>query len=386
MAPSIIWPELPNPAPPIRVLDPMCGSGTALVMSKMRGHEAIGFDSDPLAVIISRAWCADVSEDRIKRQAAELLKRAEDLCGKLRLKDAYPQNADHETRKFVRFWFDRKSRKQLTALALSIAGLRGGAVRDLLWCAFSRLIITKQAGASLAMDVSHSRPHRVYAQAPITPFRKFMRSVDSVMKGIPVKGNAATLKPRISLADARRLPLDDATVDLVVTSPPYLNAIDYLRGHKLALVWLGHSIKSLRRIRSTNVGTECSGTFSTDNHVLVSALKKIGPLDKLAVRFRRMLAQYILDMHKVIGEVSRVLRSNGRAVLIVGNSTLRGVFIRNSTAITHIARLHGFLVQSVRRRSLPENRRYLPPPSSKRSGSQLAARMTEEVVIRLLKP
>ncbi len=45
---------------------------------------------------------------------------------------------------------------------------------------------------------------------------------------------------------------------MIITSPPYLNAIDYLRGHKLSLVWMGQSIARVRNIRSTNIGTEKS--------------------------------------------------------------------------------------------------------------------------------
>jgi hypothetical protein len=41
------------------------------------------------------------------------------------------------------------------------------ATRDVLWCGFSRLIITKSAGASLAMDLSHSRPHKEFTRAPV---------------------------------------------------------------------------------------------------------------------------------------------------------------------------------------------------------------------------
>lgn len=58
--------------------------------------------------------------------------------------------------------------------------------------------------------------------------------------------------------DARRLPLDDESIDLVVTSPPYLNAIDYMRCSKFSLVWMGYTIESLRHIRSASIGTEVS--------------------------------------------------------------------------------------------------------------------------------
>jgi hypothetical protein len=46
-------------------------------------------------------------------------------------------------------------------------------------------MITKSMGASLAMDISHSRPHRAYDFAPLRPFNKFLQSVDVVLRGTP---------------------------------------------------------------------------------------------------------------------------------------------------------------------------------------------------------
>jgi hypothetical protein len=282
MAPSIIWRELPASGRPICVLDPMSGSGTALVTARMSGHKSIGFDSDPLAVLIARAWCADVNETETRKKAEEVLVRANRRYRGLRLSGAYPRDAE-------------ANRRQLTALAHSISRVRDGAVRELLWCAFSRLIITKQAGASLAMDVSHSRPHRAFERAPIKPLDRFIRSVDAVLKVAPFKNQSKALKTKVRLGDARRLPIPDSSVDLVITSPPYLNAIDYLRGHKLSLVWMGYSVKQIRAIRSTSVGTECSKDSKNGQKYAEEALNRMDKVEELPDRFRRMLVQYVFD-------------------------------------------------------------------------------------------
>jgi hypothetical protein len=60
-------------------------------------------------------------------------------------------------------------------------------------------------------------------------------------------------------ADARQLPIRGSSVDVAICSPPYLNAIDYLRGHKFSLIRMGHSIEALRELRSANIGTEADG-------------------------------------------------------------------------------------------------------------------------------
>ncbi len=240
MAPELVWDELPNHrSPQLRVLDPMAGSGTTLVTAKLRGHEAIGYDRDPLAVLIARSWLPNVNAEDTEAKASDLLLRARSRARGMALSDAYPRSANDETKAFVRYWFDNTNRIQLAALSDSISRIHDASLRDLMWCAFSRLIITKKIGVSLAMDISHSRPHRSYDKAPINAFDHFERAVKHIIKAAPFSEDQAE-NPRATaeFADARKLPIEDSSVDMVITSPPYLNAIDYIRGHKFSLVWM----------------------------------------------------------------------------------------------------------------------------------------------------
>lgn len=386
MAASIPWNELRGASrKPLRVLDPMAGSGTTLVVARALGHESIGFDTDPLAVLLARVWCSDVREVLTACVAERVLELAKQRARHLPLREAYPVDADEETRAFVRYWFDETNRRQLAALALVISEVQKKAIRDVLWCAFSRLIITKQAGASLALDVAHSRPHRVSDKNLIRPLEHFLRAVRTVLAAAPFKapgigGPRATVR----IADARKLPLEAATVDVVISSPPYLNAIDYLRGHKLSLAWMGHALHNLRRIRAANIGTEVSAGVDLENPMIMRAMDHMGDLDRLPPRQTRWLARYVVDMDRAIGELYRVLVPRGRAVLVVGDSTMRGVYVRNSGALAHLGECHGFLVARRRRRNLPPNRRYLPPPSPD-SGLMLQNRLRTEVLLDLVK-
>jgi hypothetical protein len=209
--------------------------------------------------------------------------------------------------------------------------------------------------------------------------------LDDVLRRSPFSTQEKFPKATVQRADARKLPLGNESIDLVITSPPYLNAIDYLRGHKLSLVWMGHRIEEIRNLRSGNIGTECSNQFAPDDERVRFAMKEMGNIGHLTERCRRMLARYVHDMNAVLSEISRVLRLRAEAVLVVGDSTIRGTFVRNSRALMYLGRANGLTLRSTRRRPLLENRRYLPPPGRRNSGKQLRGRMREEVILTFCK-
>jgi hypothetical protein len=106
---------------------------------------------------------------------------------------------------------------------------------------------------------------------------------------------------------------------------------------------------------------------------------------KLTGRDQGMLRRYVRDLREVVRENFRVLRPSGKAVYVVGNCNLGGTFIENSKCLTDLAIEVGFSIRSSRKRPLPENRRYLPPPEVRSSGKALRKRMREEVILTFVK-
>jgi hypothetical protein len=370
----------------LQVLDPMMGSGTVLAMARSKGHKGIGFDVDPLAVLMAKVWTTALYPDEIREKAINVLAAAREIFKNLSHRDAYPSNADEETCQFVCYWFDSYARLQLAALSLAIGRLRCEVTRNVLWCAFSRLIISKQAGASLAMDLPHSRPHRAFDRAPTKPFRKFLTAVENVLANtIDRRSRGRGPAPAIQIGDARTLPLANGSVDLVLTSPPYLNAIDYIRCSKFSLVWMGYSVRDLRQVRTDSVGTEAANGSYLDDREAKEIFDALELRPRLTPRDEQVLGRYIHDMRSAIREVGRVLCDGGRAVYVIGESTLCGTYIRTSVVISKAAELAGLALKMRRTRILPANRRYLPPPKSASTGSALSTRMRKELILTFAK-
>src|SRR5262249_2208855 len=130
---------------------------------------------------------------------------------------------------FINFWFGKQQLNNLRKLSFAI-NKNKGSYNDLLKVAFSRLIITKTKGASLAADVSHSRQHKIYEKNDFNVIKSFLKSCEklaTIFEKQTPKG-----KIDVQLGDARNLKeVSDKSVSAIITSPPYLNALDYMRGH-----------------------------------------------------------------------------------------------------------------------------------------------------------
>jgi len=361
----------------------MMGSGTTVVSARAKRHIALGSDIDPLARLIAEVWCTTVDIERIRHRAPIVLARAQEKSKSIRAENAYPARADKQLRDFIDYWFDRVSRVQLRSLATAISKIRDVTEKKLLWCAFSRLIITKKVGASLAMDVSHSKPHKKYTTSPVQPFEKFLSSVEYILKRIPfnTESDLQPPVPKIENSDARKLKIKSKSVDRIITSPPYLNALDYLRGHKLALVWMGYSLSYIRSLRSASIGAEIPREPRSSD--VRNAMAKSGKMKSLPPRHQGILAHYLNDMQKAIREMRRVIKPNGQVVLVIGDSSIRNVLVKTSEALAYLCEQTGFRLVDKQHRPLPEMHRYLPSPSYKTSGDKMQKRMKKEVVLVL---
>lgn len=365
------------------VLDPMVGSGTVVRHAIELGHRAVGFDLDPLAVLMTTVWTRPVNATAVAELAASVVHDAK-LLALTGLKLPWIDK-DAETLAFTKFWFARKQRNDLRRLAFILNDRRENsaseeelALLDVLRLALSRIIITKDRGASLARDVSHSRPHRVALESDYDVFSGFEKAVAQILKGIsqsPVKKSAL-----IQCGDARKMTsLKKASVDAVFTSPPYLNQIDYMRGHRMSLIWLGHSLPSLRVIRGHSIGSERGADSQDRTSRIASVAQAMVDCANVTPRFGSMVSRYAGDICELLDEIKRVLKPGGKSVFVVGNSNLKGAFINNAEGVACAAISTGFKLRSKVERELPVASRYLPLPSTDQS--PLGKRMRTESVM-----
>jgi SAM-dependent methyltransferase len=347
------------------ILDPMSGSGTVLRAGIENGNRCLGFDLDPLAVLMARVWTSHLTPGLVD-EARKVVAAAKAL-GEV----SPPWGESATTQRFAEFWFEERQRKDLSALAHVLANYEG-VHRHALMLALSRLIITKEKGASIARDTSHSRPHRVFFNNDFDVFHALpfaAKRIEERLKPEVICGTA-----EVEFADARRLPLEDQSVDAVITSPPYLNAIDYMRGHRLALIWLGYTLEELATVRSVSIGAEAALQRPTE--LVLPSFKIAG---KLSPPKNRIIDRYRTDIYRLMIELRRVVKPGGRVLVVVGNSNIAGTLISNADINHASATQVGFTLINRFDRALPPQSRYLPTP--KGGSNALARRMRTETVL-----
>lgn len=373
--------ELTKPAE--NVLDPMVGSGTSILEAGLMGRRGFGVDLDPLSVMISQvksstrnlSVCADSSFDVL--QKARYLFAANAFNN---LESEYSLDAV----KFFRYWFQENTINELYCLAKAIRETETPDAQNFVRVLFSSIIITKSSELSLARDLAHSRPHRdLNKKVNQSAFDLFQKRLDSVVSQI-----VGTLKAEgvatILRGDVRALPLRDDSVHLIFTSPPYAsNAIDYMRGHKFSLMWLGYEPNYLSNLRSVYIGSEVKPKSlkfpSKTANKIIEALQVVSKNRASAV------ANYYCEMESALREMYRVLARGRAAVLVVGSSNIKGIEIQVPKILGELAESVGFDVVDIATRQIPRNARMMPVShNSEKSG--IEARMHEEGVIGLVKP
>ena len=387
------------------VFDPMHGSGTTLVEAQRLARYPVGCDIDPLARLITSAKLAPLpglEAMEVGRGIAEsAAQRFQE--GKEGLVAALERRFDAKSRDFVDYWFAPDTQLELLALLEEVEALADPTARRFFEVVFSSTIIAKSGGVSLARDLAHTRPHRAKDKQPKSAFIEFDKRLRN---NLVDRSDARRGEHELRAEPAQRTGLDDGSVDLVVTSPPYANnAIDYMRAHKFSLVWLGWPIGDLTDIRKGYLGHDAKGgvipaaggmetnadvdrvqDFRWQGELPPRCVSTLGALRAVDARKADVLQRYFMDMASVFQEMARVLRRGKTAIVVVGSSVLRGIDVETHKALAAIGEAVGFTLAGIGTRELDRDKRMMPARWGKTRASRIEERMHQEFVIGLVKP
>jgi len=336
--------------PKAAVLDPFCGSGSLLVEAVISDRTSVGMDCDPVAAFVSRVKTTPIPASELAAASQKLtkrllpLERAASTYSRYMFEDIVPYEVTRLAESEDLFvpaipnlshWFRRYVVVDLARIRGEIMRLRvRAAVRDAFLLAFASII----RGASNAdpvpvsgLEVTSHMLKRDAAGRSINPFQLFRTAIAKLQLAVGELHVAATAVASVYCGDAVTLSQTVSTsVDAVITSPPYHNAVDYYRRHQLEMFWLGAVDDQKQRLilLPSYIGRPkipaSHPILRLDSELPASALtieKKMRSLsDERANAFRH----YLTAMQRVFEQLATVLPRNAPAVFVVGKSTWNG--------------------------------------------------------------
>lgn len=158
--------------------------------------------------------------------------------------------------------------------------------------------------------------------------------------------------------DCRQLvnSIEDNTVDLVITSPPYLNSRDYTDSHMIELWVLGHvlnydDVRSLRKkTMRSHVQVKWGDVELPASTILANRLTKVMKFEKKFWNkgIPDMITGYFSDIQELLSKLKPKLKNEGKLYINVANSSYFGVVIETDRIIEEIANNLGYTVSEIR--------------------------------------
>ncbi|WP_429308752.1 hypothetical protein [Paraburkholderia sp. GAS38] len=316
------------------VLDPFMGSGTTLVEGLCSVNQTFGTDIDPLARLISAAKTAKYNAQRLARLTAVLLEARKGPKGAFVLPMSEVKNVGH--------WFNDEAWQTLSSIFAAIERLDCSETeRNYFFCIFSSILrwvsnADDQTQKTYVSGTLKKNPPPVWE----TFEKALIKSLNAVKSLDDQRGPGAA-----SLLDgsALSIPLPDGAVDLVVTSPPYLDSVDYMYNFMLEYFWLGPKIgvpsrSDFNARRRTPVGAK--NPLSRDR-TLPRELLDLVNLNEVPGYRKEAILNYFGAMKAHFEEAARVMKTDGRYVLVIGNSQAQSGVIAVHDCLLRLARSAG---------------------------------------------
>ena len=329
-----------------RILDPFAGSGTTNVEALLSKRHSVGIDVDPFSRFISKVKVTPLMKAELKSAQKVLLDAI------LGYRPSLVPESDLPDFPYRDNWFNKEILLELTYLKKQIQSLEtDNATKNFFKVCLSSII----RSVSNADDNCTRTVIRKKLNKLVRPSDALNRFAKTVLVKVPKMIAFSENYPLGITADfpddmdARNIKYDANYFDLAVTSPPYVNAVDYPRTHQLEMYWLGFAQDSLSALKKQNVGTESvsASHYKLRHEIGVpEADSVIANIFEDDPRRAFIAFKYLEDMRKNLTEVHKVLRGGGRYVIVVGNNRIRGHLFQNWKYLMPIAEDIGFEIET----------------------------------------
>jgi len=327
---------------PKRVADIFCGCGTVALESTRNDIAFWGCDINPVATMIAKAKSYKYKDKRLQEYYSAILSYYE------------TDESTHDTYKNanerLKYWYKKKQYIDLSNLkrAINETVARKSNYYYFFICAFSNILkpTSKWLTKSIKPQVDPDKRPVEVLQAFEEQF-KFM-SCANEESDIAYSSNVEILTQNFLNGRTKH-----PSVDMIVTSPPYVTSYEYADLHQLSSLWLDYA-DDYRDLRNGSIGSlqhdynferEVKRLNNSGMNMVFSLLDR----DKAKAR---SVAKYFLDMQKVTDKCHSMLSANGMALFVIGNTEYKGIRIENAKHLVESLYDSGFKNVSATKRKI----------------------------------
>ena len=347
------------------VLDPFAGVGTTLIEANLAGHDAVGFEINPYATFASRIKLQSHRIDsNLLRKSIDKFLRFQNTAAQESVEaKSIPPGGFHTRGEF----YSPKVLRKVLLVQDFIGQIEEQAIADVFRLAFASTMITYSNYSyepSLGQRVSAGRPK--IEDFPVE--KEIARKLNEMANdALWMKGQLNGTYPKSevihrSFFDFYR-DIKTNSIDLLITSPPYLNNYHYNRNTRPHLYWLGfvHATKDLRTLENQNFGKFWQTVRELDAIALDPIIQNEEIIETLSILRKKnpekgnyggkgwanYATAYFNDCVHFSRGAKWSLRRRKTALVVIGNSILQGVPIPTDRFLGIIAESVGLEVVDI---------------------------------------
>ncbi|MGC9337607.1 MAG: DNA methyltransferase [Candidatus Cloacimonadia bacterium] len=338
------------------VNDPFMGCGTTIVTAISRGFKASGTDINKIAYLVTKVKSTPIEPKYLNKKIEQLLFKLKSLNSSqktlfnTKIEPLIPQK--HLER--INYWFTEENKNELGKILRVIYNEENETIRDFFLVAFSHIL----KNCSIWLQGS-TKPTRDLKKNPAKPYnalrkhlKKMQRGNDNFYQVVPQKVKE-NLKEYLNIKsqDAKTQPVADNSVDLIVSSSPYVTSYEYADLHQLSTIWLDFA-EDLTVYKKEFIG---SAYKHCNNKELKSSIGQniVNKMQGKSKKMAKEIETFFIDMQEVFSESHRILKKGGRCCYVIGDTMLKGVDILNAEVFAESLQYSGFIIDRIIKREIP---------------------------------
>ena len=337
----------------LNILDPFMGSGTTAIEASKFSNNIYGLEVDPYARLIASVSSRKYSSNDIRVLKDFLQKILSTVSGQ-DVDDAFSPNL-----KNIDYWFEQENFDQLLRLKKAIFKIVDNSkYQDFFLTAFGDIIRAVSKAERQSLKPYISKKYLKVTKAVIPEFQKIATKYITCVadthdnKSSEIKwldGDATSF-------------VANSKIDLAISSPPYLNAMDYTRCIKLESAWIGTgNDTSIKGVKRKQLGEAIRRHITlTGKHALNFSQKYFHELEEIDKNRFSTLVAYFDDMENHLRCMHSALRNGGSYFIIMGDSQIRGIEIPTHRILAQIAECIGFSWSSYFKYPIKDHRTSIP--------------------------